>query len=190
MDGTATPQPIRAVAGVQDLAPDVDLGTEPPQYPADHYRESVYFALTDAVGALDTLAGLDAMTVGDLADLLRVIRDAKRDLSDTERAVENRLGQEMGAHQITVMGVGTVERHTRKSRTQWKKDELLHDVLDTVMVVGDTGEVISETPLEKVLSVWNLPSPRTGVLRDRGLDPDQYCTVEDQGGYTIRLTVS
>lgn len=163
---------------------------EPPQYPAEHNREQQYFYLADAIGSVDKFAGDEALTVGDLADLLRVIRDAKRNLADVERTVENRLGQEMGTYQATVVGVGTIERHARKSRTQWRKDELLTDVLDTRKIDKDTGEVKDESPLDKVLDVWNLGVPRTTVLKARGLDPDEYCTVEDQGGYTIKLTVT
>jgi hypothetical protein len=161
-----------------------------PEYPTDAAQEHLYFTLLDTIGKLDQFGGHDTVTVGDVADLLRVIRDAKRNLSDLERTVENRLGQEMGEYRTTIEGVGTIERHARKSRTQWKKDELLHDVLDTRLVDKKTGELIDETPLDKVLAVWNLPAPRTGELKARGLDPDEYCTVEDQGGFTIKLTTT
>jgi hypothetical protein len=161
---------------------------QPPEYPADAAQEHLYFTLMDTIGHLDQFGGHDDVSVGDLADLLRVIRDAKRNLSDVERSVENRLGAEMHSFRETITGVGTIERHARKSRTQWKKEELLHDVLDTVMVNEDTGEIIDETPLDKVLHVWNLGQPRTTALKERSLHPDEYCQVEDQGGYTIKLT--
>lgn len=178
---------------------------EPPQYPTDHEREATYFDLSHAIGQLDLIVNDHDVSVGDLADLLRVIRDAKRNLSDVERAVENRLGAEMHAYRETIEGVGTIERHARKSRTEWDKEALLRDVLDSRLFDMTSGEIVDETPLEKVLYVWNLPAPRTTALRERGqlerdeetgelkpvgIDPDEYCHVEDKGGFTIKLTTT
>jgi hypothetical protein len=70
-----------------------------------------------------------------------------------------------------------VEKYRNKTYTQWRTDDLLQAVLDTRLVDSVTGEVTEETPLEKVLEVWNLPAPRLTALKNRGLTPSDYATV-------------
>lgn len=116
------------------------------------------------------------------ADLiaLAMLEEARRNLAIICTDLTNRLAQSM-PKQVVVEGVGVFERRKKKSRTQWEKDALLSAVLDSRMFDRHTGELIDETPLEKVLATFNLPAPRVTVLRERGIDADQFCTSEDAG---------
>ena len=132
-------------------------------------------------------AAKHAAEVEHLAHILIESRKARADLATIEREVENELGQRMGEYRVTITGLGVLERHARKSFTQWDREALLRDVLDSKFVNTETGELVDESPLEKVLAVWNLGAPRRTVLKERGLQPDEYAQVEEQGGYTIKV---
>lgn len=132
-------------------------------------------------------AAKHAAEITDLALIDKAIVQARADLADILRDLENELGRRMGTKRVTVEGVGVLERHPRKSYTQWDREALLADVLDSKLVNAETGELVDESPLEKVLQVWNLSSPRRTVLVARGLTPDEYCNVEDQGGFTVQI---
>lgn len=56
-------------------------------------------------------------------------------------------------------------------------------VLDSRLVDKDTGEMKDETNLEKVRSVWGLKGYQASItaLRDRGLDPSEFCEAEFRG---------
>jgi hypothetical protein len=121
------------------------------------------------------------------ADLiaLAMIKEARANLAVAERDLEQVLAKSMTSKTVVVEGAGTFERSKKKDRTQWQKDELLSAVLDSRLFNPHTGELKEETPLERVLAVFNLPAPRITALRDRGIDADQFCHVED-AGYSIR----
>ena len=97
------------------------------------------------------------------------------------------LGEALGTYETTVPGFGVVRRHRKKDRTRWDKEQLLRDVADSKLVDRETGEVKDETPLEKVLMVWNLAYPRITALRARGLDADDYCETETRPGWSIQV---
>lgn len=137
-------------------------------------------SLDDNVGELDPEPMLYSNLIAFAA-----IEEARKNLAVVAHDLEQKLAKVM-PKQLVVDGAGTFECHKKKARTAWDKDDLLRAVLDTRLVNKDTGEVKEETPLEKVLAVFNLPSPRLTALRDRGLDPDEYCHTEDTG-YAIRL---
>lgn len=160
------------------------MGTEVtlPQEHVAEVKAGMAFALLHLDRAIQQSTDLD-----DRADLLGCLRDSKRDLSMLESSLESELGEQMGDYHVTVEGLGTLERHRHKTMTAWNTDDLLRAVLDTRMIDGKTGEVLDETPLDKVLAVWNLPAPRTTVLRSRGLQPDEFCTVTDKGGWKVSI---
>jgi hypothetical protein len=124
------------------------------------------------------------------ADLiaLAIIKEARANLAVAERDLENVLAKSMPDKILVVDGAGTFERSKKKSRTQWDRERLLPDVLDTRLFNPNTGELVEETPLDKALSVWNLGAPRITVLRDRGLDPEDYCHTEDAGWQIRHIT--
>jgi hypothetical protein len=143
-------------------------------------------ALTAATN--DIARAADHASFHDRAQLLAYIRQARRDLAGIEHDLERDLGKQMGERRVTVTGVGTLERHRDRSYRGWQTDDLLRAVLDTKLVDPETGEMVEETPLDKVRAVWNLGAPRLTALKDRGLQPDEFVDeVVDKGGWKIRL---
>ena len=112
--------------------------------------------------------------------------DVQRELAAVMSLLTHGFAESLGERETTIAGLGTFRRRGRKDRTRWQKDDLLRAVLDSRVVNIDTGEVADETPLDKVLAVWNLATPRTTALKDRGIDPDEFCTSE-WGGWTIEV---
>lgn len=114
------------------------------------------------------------------------LEDANRVLAIVRGQMAKMIGEELPEKEWVVEGLGVVSRHYKKNRTEWDKDLLLRDVLDARLVDNRTGEVIGQTPLERVLYVWNLPAPRTTALKALGLDPDEYCR-SAPGGVNLQL---
>lgn len=127
------------------------------------------------------LTGANAPTLAEWARALLAIRDEKRALAAQEREIESELAAMIPRGGVMVDGVGRLRARKRKSRTQWDTEALRRAVLDSRLVDRESGEVADESPLDKVLHVWHLGTPRTSALRDRDLDPDEFCTVEEQG---------
>jgi hypothetical protein len=113
------------------------------------------------------------------------VEEARRNLGIVAHDLEQKLAADM-PRSVVVEGVGVFERHRKTARTQWDKEDLLRAVLDSRVFDRTTGELREETPLEKVLAVWNLPAPRKTALQDRGIDADQFCHTED-AGQQVRL---
>lgn len=168
-----------------------ELQTQPPEPSReerfehlDHELNALLFAI-NACDNFVTEADDDDWPVDVLAHWLQTARDHARQLAIVNSALERLVGDKMSGYQQTVEGVGTLERHKNTSYTKWDTDALLHDVLDTRLIDANTGEVIDESPLDKVLAVWNLPAPRRTVLKSRGLQADEYAQVEDKGGFKV-----
>ena len=145
-------------------------------------------SVLDAVNGLDAVNALDvdavaALPIDDALLVWNELTEAKRVLDGVLSLLPGALAPSWGEKQTEVPGVGVFVLRAKKDRTQWDKDALLRDVLDSRMVNETTGEI--ESPLEKVLAVWNLPAPRVTALRARGLDPDDYCHTEF-GGWQIQ----
>lgn len=139
----------------------------------------------EAIIALDVVA----IAAGDETEALTawaILEDARRLLAQVQAMLVNPIAEQMGDRQVVVDHVGTFVRHVKKDRTKWEKDDLLRAVLDSRLVDKETGEVVDESPLDKVVAVWNLGAPRTTALKQRQIDPDEYCHVE-KGGYTIEV---
>ena len=143
--------------------------------------------LCDAANQLDHAVvdlGAETLSAPDerfpLIYALHKVREARRELAIVEADLEKAIAP-MLDEKIVVEGGLVVESKRRKDRTQWDREALVRDVLDSRLVDTATGEVVDESPLDKVLAVWNLGAPRLMVLRDRGLDPDEYCHTEDRG---------
>jgi hypothetical protein len=144
----------------------------------------------DVKKLVELVCDLDDCAVSDNleADLiaLTMLKEARTNLAIVERDLEQALAQAMAGKNLIVEGVGTFERTKKKNRTQWDKDDLLRVVIDSRKFDPMTGELIDETPLDRVLACWNLPAPRLTALRDRGIDVDEFCHSED-AGWAIRL---
>lgn len=112
---------------------------------------------------------------------------ARQELAVAEARLADRLAEAMGTRQIVVDGYGVFERHRKTDRRKWDSEELRRVVLDTKLVDPSTGEVKDETPVEKILHVWNLSAPRLTALRERNIDPDDYCESQ-RGGWALQVT--
>lgn len=124
--------------------------------------------------------------VDGLVEAYLVAVEAKRELSVAIDALASKIGYLMGDKRLTVAGV-TVERNRLNVRTQWDKEALLSSVLDSRRLSAVSGEPLDESQLQKVLHVFNLPAPRTTALRERGIDPDQFCATERRDGWSLRI---
>lgn len=82
---------------------------------------------------------------------------------------------------VTIHSGRSFRRTGKKSRKDWKTDDLLRAVLDSRRFDRGTGELVEETPMEKLLTVWNLGAPRVTALEERGIEPDDFCEVEWSG---------
>lgn len=132
---------------------------------------------------------VDALAALPLDEQLRawhMLEETNRVLALVRSQLTQRLAEQLPEKQVVVEGVGVFVRHGKRDRTQWDKDALLSAVLDSRLVDRRTGEVVDESPLEKVRHVWNLGAPRVTALRDRGIDPDQFCRSE-WGGWGIEV---
>jgi hypothetical protein len=118
--------------------------------------------------------------------LLVAIRNARQQLADAYAVVEKHACREAGEKRAEVAGVGVVEVKGNVRRVKWDTESLRRAVLDSRLVNQETGELVDETPLDKVLQVWNLGTPRVTALRARGLDPDEFCAATFEG-WQIRL---
>lgn len=143
-----------------------------------------------AVAADLQLVRSDDVDGADLDALLKayvLLEDASRLLAQLRTLIRDAAAQAMPDKQVTVPGLGTVVKHGKRDRKTWDGEALLRAVLDSRVVDKDTGEVRDETPLDKVLAVWNLGTPRIKELRDvRGIDPDEFC-VSEWGGWTLEV---
>lgn len=139
----------------------------------------------DAINALDVVA-LAAADETEALTAWAILEDANRVLAQVRSMLVGPIAEKMGDRQVVIDHVGVFVRHVKKDRTQWAKDDLLRAVLDSRLVDKKTGEVVDESPLDKVVAVWNLGAPRTTALKARGIDADEFCHVE-KGGYTIEV---
>lgn len=137
--------------------------------------------ICELAATVDSGAG-DLTEPADLAQLLADIRDAKKNLAALYDRVEQLLVSVMGEKELHVDGLGVVVCRRDKSYKDWNHEALLRDVLDSKLVTGD-GEIVEETPLEKVQQVWPLAGyqARRGAIKARGLNADDYSNAEARG---------
>jgi len=143
--------------------------------------------LPPALESIEALAGLCAeMDESVNALLLRDLAKFRMNISELMAQVEKVILEKSGDKSFMVHGFGEVEIKRRTKRTAWDRDALLSAVLDSRLVDPTSGEVHDETPIEKVLDVWNLGAPRVTALRERGLQPDEFCD-EEADGWAVKL---
>lgn len=145
--------------------------------------------MTDAQVAADAAANaeglmLDGFAVDDTAGALaiyEVLGQAATALSAAKKLLATAIGEALGPESQVVNG-RKVKRHADVSRTQWDSDGLLRLVLDSVRA-NDDGERIDETALDKVKHVYGLKGyqAKVGAIRERHLDPDEFCRSEFRG---------
>lgn len=123
---------------------------------------------------------IEAGDVAEWADVRDLLRAYARRLTDCAGLIDGMCAEtipwDKGA---TIISEGRVFARTGKpTRKAWKTDELRVAVLDSRLYDQSTGELIEETPVEKILAVWNLTAPRVTALAARGIDVDEFCVTE------------
>jgi len=125
--------------------------------------------------SLDWLA-VNEPEIDDLAELagfLDRLRSHKREVTDLEQIIEQRLADAMTSKVVNIDDHVVLERHTGAKRTHWDWDGLLRKLGVDRWVDAVSGEYVADT-LKAVVSLTASVSPRAGALRDRGIDPDEY----------------
>lgn len=151
-------------------------------------RDLILAGLVDANKAV--VAHGDGIDEGvHLSELLQIRADlaaASQDLMDVRHALDTLCGEVLGPKPMIVPGWGKIARKFRRKRTQYDTDALRFRVADSRLFDAD-GTMIDETPVDKILHVWHLGVPRKTALEARGIDVDEFCTVEDVPGYDIKI---
>jgi hypothetical protein len=144
--------------------------------------------IVDAIEQFEDELGctLDAAPLESLLTAYATLEEANRLLAQLRTLVRNAATAAMDDKVVTVEGVGTFTKHGKRDRKTWDSAALLSAVLDSRLVNTATGEVADESPLDKVLATWNLGVPRVKHLRERGIDPDEFCE-STWGGWTLEV---
>ncbi len=126
-----------------------------------------------------------------LAILLSAIRGLRAGLKPFEDRVERDLMETAGSKRFVVEGLGEVQIRKSVKRTQWDNDALAQVVvayaLDERVLDEESGEYESAfQAVARVLMECARPSWRIIPLRDRGIDPDEYCSV-DEASWGVQL---
>jgi len=154
-----------------------------------NHLETPALLLQDVVADLDEL--VSGFTIDDLKDALTarsILSVVNMGLAQIRETLDDKIGEAMGEYRVVIDGIGQVERHKKKARSKWDREALLSAVRDTRLIDEDTGEVLDPTPLDKVLHVWNLGAPRLTALKERGLDADEFCELEERKGWVLKLS--
>jgi hypothetical protein len=157
----------------------------------------------DAKNLAELVAAIDVSVRGPILDLdqaliaFGVLEQANRDLADARRFLADRLGDEMGTKRVTVTGAATFERMPRREGSTKCMDEegLWRQVLDTRIVDRDTGEVIPQS--EIIRMVYGSLSKETGKIRLTGasptkvelvgIDPELFFEKPDRVGWSLQV---
>jgi len=172
---------------LQVLSGQIEVSSNSPMH-------SLRVAIADMVADARSLAESE-----DWESLIRGLEPLQQILSDLrilENDVKNYIAETMPERRVSVEGVGTVERKAKITRRNWDSDELLRKIVMGALLDPDTGEIPS-SPLEAVDRVMGevkacVPFTgstgwRVGALKDRGIDPDEWCE-ENRDGYSIQFT--
>lgn len=126
-----------------------------------------------------TVDGFDLdRAVSDLARL----REIRQALAMWEGELTDWLADALGRNATDVDGVGRVEVKRGANRKEWDNDSLWRVVVskarDERIANEMTGEYESEgEAVARVLADCMRPSWRLTPLKDRGIDPDEFCSV-------------
>lgn len=138
-------------------------------------------AIRDAETALENLTDIDP-------ERAFVVYRMLSDVLTTGRDINKRLASKIGyaikdLPAPVILAGKTVKPHPDVARSKWDSEELLRLVKDSRIVDAETGEVKDETELDRIKDVYPLKgyNARIGKLRDRGIDPDEFCSSEFRG---------
>lgn len=124
---------------------------------------------------------VDKSDIPALLALRDVASDNKRDWGGIIDALDNLIAEVMDEQQVTVDGYGTIKRHPNVSRRAWQSEDLLRLILDSRQIDPETGEAESQVDILKKVFGLKGYQARLGALRDRGIDPDEWCSTERRG---------
>jgi hypothetical protein len=112
---------------------------------------------------------------------LVAIDNLRAALATYRQRVVDRMHETMPRDTTIVTPWGGASRAWGKERKGFAKhrEALVSAVLASQRVDRETGEILAETDYDKLRHVWNLGDPRTKALTDRGIDPDEFCEVEN-----------
>jgi len=123
--------------------------------------------------------------MAELAGFLDRLRSHKREVTDLERIIEQRLAEAMSQDIVNLDDDVVIERRRGTKRTRWQSEAVLAQLgiqarVDADGVVQPPDEQFTRLyeavqeccPLTASLS-W-----RAGALRERGIDPDEYAATE------------
>lgn len=154
-------------------------------------------AMAEAILDVDVArrADVEAADWQSLAWTLDLLTKTQRALSAVARSVEDDLVAIMPERQATIEGLGTIEKHGGADRKKWESVDLAQRLVRDALDPEHTGEIPS-SPAEAVaaaVSTLLACAPFTGsmgwrvrALRDRGIDPDEWCEVTP-GRITIQF---
>ncbi len=127
-----------------------------------------------------------------LAVVLAAIRETRADLASFYSLVERELMEVAGSKRFVVEGLGEVAIKKSVKRSEWDHDALAQVVvayaLDERILDEDTGEYESafQAVARVLLECAGINYWRVIALRARGIDPDEYCSV-DEAAYGVQL---
>lgn len=148
-------------------------------------------------GMMDEAAAL--VEAGDWESLVRGLEPLQQVLGDLrmlEHQVKRGIADTMPERRVSVEGVGTVERKAKVTRRNWDSDELLRKIIAGAILDETTGELPSSPvvaadlilrELRAVMPITGSLGWRVTALRERGIDPDDWCD-EDRDGFTISFS--
>lgn len=113
------------------------------------------------------------------------IRDERADLAVRASEIEQQLIEAAPSKKFVVDGVGEVQIRRSLRRTDWDSEGLTRVVvayaLDERVLNEATGEYeAAHEAVARVMSECARPSWRVTPLKDRGIDPDEFCHTEPQ----------
>lgn len=138
--------------------------------------------LLDAAQCAERLAEAPVTDREAAIEVRAILAEAGKSLTAAHGALDTAIGQDIGPDPVFI-AEKRWRRHPKMSNRAWDSEALLRDVLDTRSVDPETGEVKDETPIDKVKAVWPLAgyNARWGAIKERGLDPTEYCESEWRG---------
>lgn len=134
----------------------------------------------------------------DLAELLWNVREARTELLDIERTLEEATAKAMLGDNAET-GTIRVERSRRPDRKSWQHDEWKADVrrktiqknsLKGAVVISADGEELDvslEAVIREVQEVHGSAPPKVTGLRKLGIDADDYCE-RSPGPWSVKVT--
>lgn len=183
-------QPVPAASGLLDLRKALTV--------LDDQREAM--VLRGDTEALCWGSAQLAAVIGDLNALQRQTR------SDIAELVKAEWGDARGKPKRDIEGLGRVEVPSGRERKNWRSVELLREVVWGAAVDDETGQLRHDNPVDLIDAIieavaatmpvsgstsWKVgtedkgdPGTWTG-LRGQGIDPDDWCDVEEKPSLAV-----